>query len=226
MVKAISIAFLLGIWASGMIAMAGPPRMRAWNEPLNQTETGSVNAQAPDSNNGAVEKEATEEFVTLPPGTEISVRLADTVNSNRNHTGEQFSGTVDPSVLLGDEVVIPRGTEAQIRLMENKKGGRLHAHAEFKVELVSMIINGRKVDVESNSYDKKKSVLAAKVKGSGRQGADAAAGEAVNGPSLDFASPVIAAFRAAKVEKPAGSKIVFTLAAPFTFEKPPISSKP
>lgn len=165
-------------------------------------------------------------LVTLPAGTVISVRLADAVNSNRNHTGDQFSGTVDPSVLVDNQVVIPRGTEARVRLVGDKKGGRIHGHAEVRLELVSLIIDGRKADVETSIYKKKRGVVASKARPEATASANSAGAYAVSGQPSGVADPVIAAFRAAKVEKPAGSKINFTLTAPFTFEKPPVSATP
>ncbi len=73
--------------------------------------------------------------VTLPAGTVISVRIADEVNSNRNHPGDIFTGTVDPSVLVENHVVIPRGTEAHIQMVDAKKGGHIHGNAEVELEL-------------------------------------------------------------------------------------------
>lgn len=167
-----------------------------------------------------------EDLVTLPVGTTVSVRLADTVNSNHNHAGQQFSGTVDPSVLVGDVVVIPRGTEAHLRLMVDKKGGRIHAHAEVRLELVSLILNGRRLDVDSSAFDKKKGVLAAKVNAEAEPSAKATAGVALAGDPSGVGGPVIAAFRATKVVKAAGSKIDFRLVSPFTFEKPNVNATP
>src|SRR5579872_6680597 len=78
--------------------------------------------------------------VTLPPGAVISVRLADTVNSSHNHSGDLITGTVDPSVLVDNRVVIPRGTEAHLRLMQDKKGGRIHGKAAVRLELVALVL--------------------------------------------------------------------------------------
>lgn len=179
-------------------------------------------AQQPYENDQA---SAQGDLMTLPAGTVVSVRLADSVDSNKNHFGDQFSGTVDPSVIVANRVVIPRGTEAHVLLVEDKKGGRIHGHAEVQLELVSLIINGRKLEVESSTYEKKKGVLATKAAPEAKASANAAGGVATGGqPSV--ADPVIAALRAAKVEKPAGSRVDFTLAAPFTFAKPPASSNP
>lgn len=187
------------------------------------THVAQLNAKAQSLSNEEVVGPS--EFVTLPAGTVISVRLADAVNSNRNQTDDRLSGTVDPSVLISNRVVIPRGTEAHVLMVKDKKGGRIHAHAEIKLELVSLIINGRKLEVDSSTYDKKKGVLSSKVAPEARASANAA-GAAAMGGAPGVADPVIAAFRAAKVEKPAGSKIDFTLTAPFTFEKPPVNANP
>src|SRR5262245_36596753 len=61
------------------------------------------------------------EPITLPVGQVIEIRIADTISTNHNHTGDLFTGTVDPSVLVDRKVVIPRGTEAHIRLVDNDK---------------------------------------------------------------------------------------------------------
>jgi len=165
------------------------------------------------------------DIVTLPAGAVISVRMADAVNSNKNHPGDQFSGTVDPSVIVANRVVIPRGTEAHVLLVEDKKGGRIHGHARIELELVSLVINGRKLEVASTTYEKQKGVLATKAAPEAKASANSA-GDVALGGQPGIADPVIAAFRAAKVDKPAGSRIDFTLTAPFTFHKPLASSNP
>ena len=102
------------------------------------------------------------ERVTLPPDTIISVRIADEINSSKNHTGDIFTGIVDPSVLVHDQVVIPRGTEAHVRMAEDKKGGHIHGKAEVRLELVSLVVNGRRLGVESDQEVRGQGAAAAK----------------------------------------------------------------
>ena len=225
-IQRVKSALLPGVpWAWAVFALAGTVTL--------MTRSLTVAAPRQDASAPArtVAQESTEvaqqdDLVTLPVGTTISVRLADTVDSNHNHTGQQFSGTVDPSVLVGDGVVIPRGTEAHLRLMVDKKGGRIHAHAEVRLELISLILNGRRLDVDSSAFDKKKGVLAAKVKAEAEPSAKATAGVALAGDPSGVGGPMIAAFRAAKVVKAAGSKIDFRLVSPFTFAKPKVNATP
>lgn len=162
------------------------------------------------------------EVITLPDGFAIPVRITDEINSKHAHSGEMYSGSVDPSVLVNDVVVIPRGTEAHIRMTHLKKGGHVHGNAKVSLELVSLIVNGRRLEVESNELTKRKG--AAETKGEAvvkkaPGGADTLAGEPVGA-----ALPVIAAFSAAKVQVKPGSRVEFRLESPFTFRKPPVTA--
>jgi hypothetical protein len=162
------------------------------------------------------------EVITLPEGFMIPIRITDEINSKHAHTGEMYSGSVDPSVLVNDVVVIPRGTEAHLRLTHLKKGGHVHGNAKVSIELVSLIINGRRLEVESNELTKKKGAMEAKgdaVVKKAPSGGDSLAGEPVGA-----ALPVIAAFSAAKVQVKPGSRVEFKLEAPFTFRKQPVTA--
>lgn len=162
------------------------------------------------------------DLVTLPSGSLIHVRLSDEVNSSHDKAGALYTGTVDPSVLVHDHVVIPRGTEAHIRLVEVKKGGHLHGKAKVRLELVSLIMNGERLGVETNQPSKKEGSAHAKASAEARKAPDGASVTAGN-PAA-FAGPVIAAFSAAKVDVKPGSRIEFTLEAPFTFQPPPVQA--
>lgn len=159
-----------------------------------------------------------EDSITLPSGSLIHVRLADEVNSSHDKAGALYTGTVDPSVLVHDHVVIPRGTEAHIRLVEVKKGGHVHGKAKVRLELVSLIMNGERLGVESDQPSKKEGAAHAKASAEARRAPDGA--NATAGNPVAFAGPVIAALSAAKVDVKPGSRIEFTLEAPFTFQPP------
>jgi hypothetical protein len=160
--------------------------------------------------------------ITLPEGYVIPVRVTEEIDSKHGRSGEMYSGSVDPSVLIDDKVVIPRGTEAHLRLVHNRKGGHVHGKAEVTLELVSLIINGQRLEVDSNEKTKKKGALESKGAAIGKKAPSA--GGVITGDPSGVAAPVIAAFSAAKVEVKPGSRIEFRLESPFTFEKPPINT--
>ncbi len=164
------------------------------------------------------------EQVLLPAGTVISVRIADRVDSNKLHSGDLLTGIVDPSLIYNDRVVIPRGTEAHVRMAENKKGGHLHGKAEVALELVGLVMNGRKLEVVSDTYQKDQGVLAAKIKAAAPASAGAGANMATGTDPGSAVSPVIAIFHAASVDLQPNTRFEFSLTAPFTFVKPPADS--
>jgi hypothetical protein len=164
------------------------------------------------------------ERITLSPGMVISVRIADKVDSSHGHSGDLLTGIVDPSLIANDRVLIPRGTEAHVRMVEDKKGGHLHGKAEVQLELVGLVMEGRKLEVESDAYMKKKGALTAKAEGAAPSSAGAATDVALGSDPGAVAGPVIAVFRAAKVELNPGTRVQFTLTAPFTFNEPPTTS--
>jgi len=49
--------------------------------------------------------------VTIEPGTVLSVRMIDSINSEKNHQGDMFHGTLDSPVTVNDMVVIPEGAD-------------------------------------------------------------------------------------------------------------------
>lgn len=159
--------------------------------------------------------------ITLQPGTTISVRIADAVDSNHNHTGDLLTGIVDPSVLIDDHVVIPRGTEAHLRMMEDKKGGHFHGKAEVRLELVGLVLNKEKLDVDTDEQAKKQGALSAKLKGTGKASAGAGASAATSPtPEGGVVGPIIAVFRGPKIVMPSGTRVAFKLTDPFTFDGP------
>jgi hypothetical protein len=166
------------------------------------------------------------ERVTLPPDSIISVRIADEISSNKNHTGDIFTGIVDPSVLMHDNVVIPRGTEAHVRMAEDKKGGHIHGKAEVRLELISLVVNGRRLGVQSDPEVRGQGSGAAKAKAEAKSGEHLGSASSIAGPAGSAAGPVIAVFAAAKVEMKANTRVEFILAEPFTFARPPVTDAP
>jgi hypothetical protein len=193
-----------------------------WLFPAPQVSGSAPNPEAsqhPPSYSDAVDT------ITLPEGTIISVRIADKINSNHNQPGDIFIGTVDPSVLLDNHVVIPRGTEAHLMMVDDKKGKRFHGNAEVEVELISLVLDGKKIDADSEGVQKKKGALSTKSTALIKPGAVGVAEVAVAvNPIGAVALGGIAVLKSAKVEMKPGSRIAFTLASPLTLDSPTVAS--
>jgi hypothetical protein len=91
-----------------------------------------------------VESAITTKTYELVPGTEISVRNEETIDSGKAVEGQTFPAEVTQDVLDGaGNVVIPRGSNAQIVIRSASKGGRFHGTSDLVMDLASVSIDGR-----------------------------------------------------------------------------------
>ena len=84
----------------------------------------------------------------LPSGSEISVRLIDSVDSDRNSQGDEFRASLEDPITIGNDVVVPKGADAKLRLVSEQESGKLTGKAGLTVQLVSITVDGKTVPVE------------------------------------------------------------------------------
>jgi len=86
----------------------------------------------------------------LPSGTEISVRLIESVDSERNREGDEFRASLEDPITLGNDVVVPKGADARLKLVNEQESGKLSGKAGLTVQLISITVDGRPIRVESS----------------------------------------------------------------------------
>ncbi|MCX6630094.1 MAG: hypothetical protein NTW28_20950 [Candidatus Solibacter sp.] len=91
---------------------------------------------------------------TLPAGTNLVIRMIESVDSETNRVGQSFRASLDQPVMVDGETVIPRGADAVVKLVDAKDSGKLAGRAELTLSLQSVSINGRMVDINSQSINK------------------------------------------------------------------------
>jgi hypothetical protein len=111
-------------------------------------------------------------------------------------------------------------------MAEDKKGGHIHGKAQVRLELVGLVVNGRRLGVESDQEVRGQGTAAAKAKAEEKSGEHLGSSTSVAGPAGSAAGPVIAVFSAAKVEMKPNSRVEFILAEPFTFARPSVADAP
>ena len=93
----------------------------------------------------------------LPAGTNLVVRLIDGVDSEKNRVGQTFSASVDEPVMLNGQPVIPRGADAVVKLVDSKESGKLTGRSELTLDLMSVRVDGRMVDVNTQTVSEESS---------------------------------------------------------------------
>ena len=114
--------------------------------------------------------------VTVAAGSNIAIRLIDSIDSEKNQTGQSFRATLDsPLVDENGNVVVPAGYDVVGRLDEVKSAGRFAGQSDIIMSLTQLKVNGRAYNLQTNQYSRKGSsrgkATAAKVGGGAAVGA-------------------------------------------------------
>jgi len=129
----------------------GPgPTASAAPVPADPNPAPRENVFRPDSSNTGASSTANS-GVELPAGTVLTVRMIDPVDSQVNKLGETFRASIDEPVILGSDQVIPRGADVVVKLVDDKQSGKISGRTELTLDLVSVVVNGRTVDINTQS---------------------------------------------------------------------------
>jgi hypothetical protein len=91
---------------------------------------------------------------TLPAGTNLVIRMIESVDSETNRVGQTFRASLDQPVMVDGVTAIPRGADAVVKLVDSKESGKLTGRAELTISLQSVSINGHFVDINTQSINK------------------------------------------------------------------------
>ncbi len=90
--------------------------------------------------------------VAVPAGTQLSIRLIDALDSEKNQVGDSFRATLNAPVVIEDEVVVPQDADVQGRVVDVKSAGRYAGAASMALELTSVSFNGKTYNLTTNQW--------------------------------------------------------------------------
>jgi hypothetical protein len=94
--------------------------------------------------------------VTLNAGTVIPVRLIDGLSTERNNTGDAFTGTLNQPLVVDGLVIAERGARVEGRVTEADKGGRVKGVSSLSVELTRVhLSDGQTIHVQTEGFENK-----------------------------------------------------------------------
>ena len=167
-------------------------------------------------------------------GTQMTVRLVDAIDSEKNQTGDTFKATLNAPLTSDGEEVVPAGSDIAGHLVSVKSAGKFAGQSEVVMQLDSLTAGGKTYNLQTDQYRKTGSSrgknTAEKVGGGavigsiigalagGGKGAaiGAAAGAGVGGG-------VQAATKSQQIKFPSETVLNFTLQAPVTVVQAPSS---
>jgi len=191
-------------------------------EPAPAAPSERNNVFQPDTSSNAV---APQSGIELPQGTVFTVRMIDPVDSQVNHMGETFRASIDEPVVVGSQQVIPRGADVVVKLVEDKQSGKISGKTELTLDLVSVTVNGRVIDVNTQAVTRASSsrtgrsekviggtAVLGTIIGALAGGGKGAAVGAVSGAGVGTAAEI--ATKGQRVHIPSETRLTFTLEYP------------
>jgi len=160
--------------------------------------------------------------IQLSAGTNLMIRMIDAVDSEKASVGQTFRATMDEPVTVNGDAVIPRGADVVVKLVDSKESGRATGRAELALSLQSVSVNGRMVDIntqtvtrESDSRGKKTATAAGigaalgtiigAAAGGGKGAAVGAGAGAATGAGVEMAT------KGERVRVPSEARLTFVL---------------
>jgi BON domain len=220
------------------------PRTREKNPPPPSSSNNGNNSNSPaastqPSNNGsndsaqAVTPSApppppVPQKVTIPAGTQLSIRLTDEVNSEKAQVGDIFHGSISAPVSVDDQPALPTTADVEGRVVDVKSAGRFAGEALLTLELTKLRLNGQSYSLQTSQWSKTNTgrgkSTAAKVGGGAAVGAilggilGGGKGAAIGGAAGAGAGTGVsaAAGKGQQIVLPAEQIIAFQLQSPIT----------
>ena len=124
-------------------------RVQRQTQPPSDTAGGSTKS----SNEEVFQKSEPAGVITIPAGTDVTVRTIDSINSDHAEVGQEFNASVDVPVVVGDRVLVPKGADATLELTGVKKSGHFRGRSELSIQLLSLKVHGRSYQVRAELHD-------------------------------------------------------------------------
>jgi hypothetical protein len=94
--------------------------------------------------------------ITLPAGTNFTIRMIDAVDSQTSQLGQTFSASLDQPVNdPSGRTIIPRGADVVVKLVDSKQSGKIAGRTELALSLMAIRINGQLVDINTQTVQEK-----------------------------------------------------------------------
>ncbi|HWE52443.1 MAG TPA: hypothetical protein VG273_21785 [Bryobacteraceae bacterium] len=85
--------------------------------------------------------------VMIPADTPLTIRMIDSVDSDRARLGQTFRASLDEPVFVNGNQVIPRGADVLTKLVAEQQSGKIEGRAALTLAISTVTINGQPVDV-------------------------------------------------------------------------------
>ncbi|HSR08422.1 MAG TPA: hypothetical protein VLM42_14815 [Bryobacteraceae bacterium] len=88
----------------------------------------------------------------IPSGTVLTIRMVDSVDSERDTVGQTFQASLDePLFDPNGRTLVPRGSDVVVKLVDDEQSGKIEGRTVLTLDIVSLSVNGRVVNVDTTA---------------------------------------------------------------------------
>ena len=156
-------------------------------------------------------------MITVPAGTRVVIRMADTIDSRRHSAGHRFRGQLEGALAVNGTTVVPRGTILHGRIVQAQQGGRAVGASGMTIEFTDIMIDDQLFEISTTGLQARTNNEAGRTVG--RTARAAAIGGLISGSSGARTGAKVGAGASiltagASINVPAGTIVETTLGAP------------
>jgi len=90
----------------------------------------------------------------IDPGTQVTVRLIDSIDSEKNQAGDAFHATLNAALTSDGEEAVPAGVELTGHLVDVKSAGKFAGQSVVVLQLDSLSSGGKTYSLQTDQYRK------------------------------------------------------------------------
>jgi hypothetical protein len=162
----------------------------------------------------------------IPSGTVLTIRMVDSVDSERDRVGQTFNASLDEPVLdPSGRTLVPRGADVVVKLVDDQQSGKIEGRTALTLDIMSLRVDGRQIDIDTTAITQESgsrgaksakviggtAVLGAIIGGIAGGGKGAAIGL---GAGAGAGTAVQVATKGQRVRVPSETRLTFTLQQP------------
>jgi hypothetical protein len=92
--------------------------------------------------------------ITLPAGTDLPVRITETLDSATTQTGDKFTGAIASDIIVDGMVVLPQGTPVTGHVDEAQDAAHFKGSSLLTISLSAINRRGERIQVSTEPYSK------------------------------------------------------------------------
>jgi hypothetical protein len=95
------------------------------------------------------------DMVTVPAGTNLMVRMLDSVDSSKNQPGSRFTAVLETNLSVNGTNIVPAGNTVYGRLAVAEQAGRATGSSNLQLELTDIVIDGTAYPIYTGAFEVK-----------------------------------------------------------------------